>query len=166
MEKSKLSKAVLALVLSGAAALPIAHQFLGEKEGERYTAYRDSSGIPTICRGHTAGVKMGDVATPEDCDRYADEDEEAANAVVDRLIRVPLTEPQRAAAISFCGYNLGPTKCATSTFLRELNKGNRGKACDAILLWYKDRGRDCNIRSNNCYGQVVRREQERDLCLM
>ncbi|HAX8782547.1 TPA: lysozyme [Escherichia coli] len=26
--------------------------------------------------------------------------------------------------------------------------------------WIKDGGRDCRIRSNNCYGQVSRRDQE------
>ncbi|AWN77670.1 hypothetical protein F7F68_27515 [Escherichia coli] len=33
-------------------------------------------------------------------------------------------------------------------------------ACEAIRWWIKDGGRDCRIRSNNCYGQVSRRDQE------
>ncbi|MBW6098696.1 hypothetical protein HT118_26270 [Escherichia coli] len=34
-------------------------------------------------------------------------------------------------------------------------------ACEAIRWWIKDGGRDCRIRSNNCYGQVSRRDQGR-----
>ena len=33
-------------------------------------------------------------------------------------------------------------------------------ACEAIRWWIKDGGRDCRIRSNNCYGQVIRRDRE------
>ncbi|HGW8286316.1 TPA: lysozyme, partial [Escherichia coli] len=32
--------------------------------------------------------------------------------------------------------------------------GDRRGACEAIRWWIKDGGRDCRIRSNNCYGQV------------
>ncbi|WP_252355941.1 hypothetical protein, partial [Escherichia coli] len=35
---------------------------------------------------------------------------------------------------------------------REVQLGYRGQI--------KDGGRDCRIRSNNCYGQVSRRDQE------
>ncbi|HCS4109728.1 TPA: lysozyme, partial [Salmonella enterica] len=51
--KTKLSAAVLGLVLAGASASVILDQFLDEKEGNHTTAYRDGSGIWTICRGAT-----------------------------------------------------------------------------------------------------------------
>lgn len=51
--KTKLSAAVLGLVLAGASASVILDQFLDEKEGNHTTAYRDGSGIWTICRGTT-----------------------------------------------------------------------------------------------------------------
>ncbi|EEV0657526.1 glycoside hydrolase family protein, partial [Escherichia coli] len=78
-------------------------------------------------------------------------------------IRVPLTEPQKAGIASFCPYNIGPGKCFTSTFYKRINAGDRRGACEAIRWWIKDGGRDCRIRSNNCYGQVSRRDQERAL---
>ncbi len=56
-------------------------------------------------------------------------------------------------------YNIGPGKCFPSTFYKRINAGDRG-ACEAIRWWIKDGGRDCRIRSNNCYGQVSRRDQE------
>ncbi|END2078845.1 glycoside hydrolase family protein, partial [Escherichia coli] len=43
---------------------------------------------------------------------------------------------------------------------KRINAGDRRGACEAIRWWIKDGGRDCRIRSNNCYGQVIRRDQE------
>lgn len=51
--KTKLSAAVLALVLGGATADKILDQFLDEKEGVRTIAYQDGRGIWSICRGLT-----------------------------------------------------------------------------------------------------------------
>lgn len=48
---TKLSAAVLGLVLAGAPALMILDQFLNEKEENSLRAYRDGCGIWTICRG-------------------------------------------------------------------------------------------------------------------
>lgn len=41
-----------------------------------------------------------------------------------------------------------------------LETGDRKGACEAIRWWIKDGGKDCRVRSNNCYGQVTRRDQE------
>lgn len=51
--RTKLSAAVLGLVLAGAPASVILDQFLNEKEGNSLTAYRDGGGVWTICRGAT-----------------------------------------------------------------------------------------------------------------
>ena len=130
-----LSRKVLALVAAGATALSIASQFLHEKEGtDRLVAYRDGGGIWTACMGVTKGVKEGDTFTPEQCEQMdADALNEAAD-VVQRIVTVPMTEPERAAVISFCAYNIGYGKCATSTFLRELNAGDRAGACAQLSL--------------------------------
>lgn len=162
---TKLSKAVAALVVAGASATAILNQFLDEKEGTALGAYLDGSRVWTICKGHTAGVKPGDRATREQCDRFFETDVGVAFAAIDRLVKVPMSEPQRAAVTSFCAFNIGPTKCSTSTFLRKLNAGDRVGACREIPRWIFDGGRDCRIRANNCFGQVERRAQEEELCL-
>lgn len=163
--KSSLSPKVLALVLAGASAMTITAQFLPEKEGNELRAYRDAGGVWTICGGLTQGVKPGDVETPEGCARrnraaygkYYDE--------LDRLVKVPLSEPARAGVMSFCTYNIGSHKCRNSTFLELLNEGNKTAACRQILRWIFDGGKDCRIKSNNCAGQVIRRQQEYELCM-
>ena len=148
---------------SGAKA-DILDQFLDEKEGNHTTAYRDGSGIWTICRGATMvdgkPVIPGMKLSKEKCDQVNAIERDKALAWVERNIKVPLTEPQKAGIASFCPYNIGPGKCFPSTFYKRLNAGDRKGACEAIRWWIKDGGRDCRIRSNNCYGQVIRRDQE------
>lgn len=161
-----LSRKVLALIASGASAVVIATQFLHEVEGDRLTAYRDGGGIYTACMGVTEGVKAGDRFTPEQCAKMDAAAVTKAAEVVKRIVTVPLTEPERAAVISFCAYNIGPGKCADSTFLRKLNAGDRAGACAEIKRWIFDGGKDCRIRSNNCYGQINRRQMETELCQM
>ncbi|MGK0735935.1 lysozyme [Yokenella regensburgei] len=162
--RTKLSAAVLGLVLAGAPASVILDQFLDEKEGNSLTAYRDAGGIWTICRGATQvdgkQVVQGMKLTQSKCDQVNAIERNKALAWVDRNIKVPLTEPQKAGIASFCPYNIGPGKCFPSTFYQRMNAGDTKGACEAIRWWIKDGGKDCRIRSNNCYGQVSRRDQE------
>ncbi|EOB6369863.1 lysozyme [Escherichia coli] len=159
-----LSAAVLTLIAAGASAPEILDQFLDEKEGNHTTAYRDGTGIWTICRGAILvdgkPVVPGMKLSREKCNRVNAIERDKALAWVEKNIKVPLTEPQKAGIVSFCPYNIGPSKCFTSTFYRKLNAGDRKGACAEIRRWIYDGGRDCRIRSNNCFGQVSRRDQE------
>ena len=105
-----LSAAVLALIGAGASAPQILDQFLDEKEGNHTMAYRDGSGIWTICRGAT--VVDGKTVFPnmklskEKCDQVNAIERDKALAWVERNIKVPLTEPQKAGIASFCPITL------------------------------------------------------------
>lgn len=165
--KTKLSAAVLALVLGGATADKILDQFLDEKEGVRTIAYQDGRGIWTICRGltHIEGrpVTRGLKLSYSQCKRYDAVERDKAIAWVKRNVTVPLSEPAIAGIASFCPYNIGPAKCFPSTFYKKLNAGDRIGACAEINRWIFDGGRDCRIKENNCAGQPVRRGQESEL---
>lgn len=165
--KTKLSAAVLALVVGGASAPVILDQLLDEKEGNRLTSYQDGLGIWTICRGVTRidgkPVTPSMKLTAEKCRAVNAIENRKALDWVEANVRVPLTEPQKAGIASFCPYNIGPGKCFTSTFYKKLNAGDRPGACAEIKRWIRDGGRDCRIRSNNCFGQIERRDQESEL---
>lgn len=165
--KTKLSAAVLALVLGGATADKILDQFLDEKEGVRTIAYQDGRGIWTICRGltHIEGrpVTRGLKLSYSQCKRYDAVERDKAIAWVKRNVTVPLSEPAIAGIASFCPYNIGPAKCFPSTFYKKLNAGDRKGACAEIKRWIFDGGKDCRVKANNCAGQPVRREQESEL---
>lgn len=165
--RNKLSAAVMCLIVAGASAPTILDQFLDEKEGNSLTAYRDSGGIWTICRGATLvggkRVVKGMKLTKEECDQVNANERDKALAWVEHNIKVPLTEPQKAGIASFCPYNIGPGKCFPSTFYQRINTGDRKGACEAIRWWIMDGGRDCRLtkgQQNGCFGQVERRDQE------
>ncbi len=165
--KTKLSAAVLALILGGATADKILDQFLDEKEGVRTIAYQDGRGIWSICRGLTRiegkPVTQGLKLSYSQCKRYDALERDKAIAWVRRNVTVPLSEPAVAGIASFCPYNIGPAKCFPSTFYKKLNAGDRIGACAEIKRWIFDGGRDCRIKANNCAGQPVRRGQESEL---
>lgn len=164
--RTKLSAAVIALVVGGASAPAILGQFSSEKEGYTLKAYQDGANTWTICRGHTKGVYGGEVATPEQCKEFFLSDIYVSFSDIDKLVKVPMDAPERAAVTDFCTFNIGATRCAHSTFLKYLNAGQRVKACNEIARWVYVGGKDCRMASSNCAGIVTRREQERELCLL
>ncbi len=170
-----LSVIVAALIAIGAPAADIYQQFLHEKEGSRLKAYLDGGSttarrIWTICRGLTRidgkPVFENMVLTREQCDRYDREEQALGLESMRRLAKVPLSEPALAGIASFCIHNVGEPACKKSTFLRLLNEGKRNEACAQITLWIKDGGKDCRNPKNNCGGQIIRRPQEDELCLV
>ncbi len=88
-----------------------------------YIAYPDPGygwKLPTICNGHTKGVKQGDTATKDQCRAFLKEDLSIAAVDVDRCVKVPITQPQRDSLISF-HFNTGAICIADLT--RKLNAG-------------------------------------------
>lgn len=124
-------------------------------EGLRLQAYRCSADVWTIGYGHTAGVRPGDVITPEQADAFLREDVADAERVVGRFVRVPLTQCQFDALVSFT-FNLGSGNLRTSTLLRLLNAGDYPRAAGQLLRWV-------NAGGKRLPGLVRRREAEKAL---
>lgn len=171
--KTFISAAVAGLIAAGATVHTILDQVLEEKEQTRLVAYQDGKGIWTICKGLTRifgrPVARNDRLTAGQCDVLDHEEQARSIAEVRQLVGAKvfdaLSPPAQAGLVSWCGINLGISKCATSTAIRELRAGRRNEACAAITLWIKDGGKDCRDRANNCAGQVPRRQLEDELCL-
>lgn len=140
-----------------AGAISIATAVVSFYEGYEPTAYRDPVGIPTICYGHTATVRMGQTLSQAECTALLQQDLGDAFAVVDRRTKVELPPPTRAALASFV-YNVGAGNFARSTLLRKLNQGDLHGACHELSRWVYAGGRRLN-------GLVKRRATERELCL-
>lgn len=140
-----------------AGAISIATAVVSFYEGYEPTAYRDPVGIPTICYGHTATVRMGQTLSQVECTALLQQDLGDAFAVVDRRAKVELPPPTRAALASFV-YNVGAGNFARSTLLRKLNAGDLSGACHELSRWVYAGGRRLN-------GLVKRRATERELCL-
>ncbi len=148
--KSRLATRAAAGALTAAVAL------VGWYEGRSLVAYIDPVGIPTICEGFTHGVKMGDVATPAQCDALTRQEVARALAVVDASAP-GLPDGPRVALASFV-YNVGPGAYNGSTLLRKLRAGDVIGACKELPRWVYAGGR-------KLAGLVKRRNAEMQICL-
>lgn len=89
-------------------------------EGCRLKAYLCPSLIPTIGYGHTTGVKLGDIITQADAERYLLQDIKRFEQAVTALVTVPVNENQFSALVSFT-FNVGVGAFKSSTLLKKLN---------------------------------------------
>jgi lysozyme len=135
-------------------------------EGFRSYAYDDFApnrparspvrGTLTIGYGETQGVSIGDTITEEAAAeqlmRRLRRDFEPA---IHRLVRVPLTQYQYDALVSFV-YNVGEGNLARSTLLRRLNAGRYDDVPAQLMRWTKSKGVELR-------GLVRRRRDEAEL---
>lgn len=131
-------KLAAALVLSAGGAAAIVHD-----EGNRAKVYLDPIGIPTVCAGHTATVKRADLGktfTEAQCADLLKADTKVAQAAVGRLVKVPISQGQYDALVSFT-FNVGSGALQGSTLLRKLNAGDCRGAAKEFLKWDKAGGK-------------------------
>ena len=139
-----------------ASTISIATIVVSTYEGVETKAYLDPVGIPTICYGHTATAKLGQIKNIEQCDALLQKDLLVAISDVESKVKVSLTIERRAALVSFV-YNVGGTKFSSSTLLRKLNAGDARGACAELSKWVYAGGVKLK-------GLVARRAEERALC--
>ncbi len=114
-------------------------QFVADEEGYVGTVYRDIAGHETIGYGHR--LRPGEVYTALTRDEallLMRADIRTAEAAVDRCVRVPLTQGQYDALVSFA-FNLGGGALASSTLLRMLNTRDYEGAAGQFGRWCKAR---------------------------
>ncbi len=112
-------------------------------EGAALVAYADPVGIPTICYGATRGVRLGQKATPAECEAMLKRDLTYAGKGIAQGVKRPITQDQYDALVSFV-YNVGETQFYRSTLLRKLNAGDCYGAVAEFKRWNKAKGRVLN----------------------
>lgn len=146
------------LGMAGASAITIAGVMLPDLEGVRYEPYYDVAGVLTVCYGHTGrDIIPGKKYTEAECRSLLEKDLIPYDRSVNRSVKVPASEYQKAALITF-SYNIGVTAFEHSSVLRNLNSGNYRAACDGLSQWIYAGGRKWK-------GLMNRREVEREVCL-
>lgn len=133
-----------------------------EHEALRLTAYLPTKDdVWTIGYGHTKTARQGMVITEAQAEQLLRSDLAWVEDVIDRLVKVPLTQNQHDAVGSLI-FNIGEGNFSKSTVLRKLNAGDYRGAADAFLMWNKQRDRQTG-KMNVLRGLTKRRQQERDL---
>lgn len=155
--KSTLTKKLLAYGFTAAVALSGGY-LIAPNEGKVNATYIDPVGIATSCYGHTGPeLKLGQKFTDEQCLDQLAKDLSAHDKQMMNLVRVPLTDYQHAAFLSFA-YNAGVGNFKSSTMLRKLNSKDYEGACEELSKWVYAKKQKLN-------GLVTRRQQEKDMCL-
>jgi GH24 family phage-related lysozyme (muramidase) len=152
---SEPNKKALALILATALAVPA--------EGLRQYAYRDVTGLPTICFGSTTGVRMGDFRTIPECKALLTKEMIRVISAVDSCR--PGLPINVLAAFADAAYNIGPKiacDSSRSTAARYLASGNYAAACRELPKWNKASVAGFLVALP---GLTTRRLMERDVCL-
>lgn len=157
IDRSKLRSSLIAAFL--ALALPL----IGAWEGHRNHAYLDMVGVPTICSGHTKGVKLGDYMTDAQCKTLLRSEvleyREGLHGYFTAETKAQRLPAARDAAYVSLAYNVGIRGAGRSTATRRLNAGDVAGGCHALTWWNKAGGRVVR-------GLVRRRADEYQLCMM
>ena len=130
---NKLTAATLAVSLAGLLSI-------AAFEGMKPVAYRDPVGIPTVCAGHTKGVRIGQVKTENECQELLREDASEAGRHVGKCTTAPVTQAQYDALVSLA-FNIGGPAYCRSTLVRKLNAGDCKGAANEFLRWVRARGK-------------------------
>lgn len=92
-------------------------------EGLSLTAYLCPAGIPTVGYGHTGPeVALGQRVSEQQAEKLLKGDLKSAEQAVAKLVKIPLTQNQFDALVSFT-YNTGAGALGYSTLLKRLNAG-------------------------------------------
>ncbi len=145
-----------------ATATAAATALAGPCEGLRQYAYRDVTGLPTICMGSTKGVKMTDFRTIPECNAMLTVEMRAKVEAVEKCH--PGLPVSVLAAMSDAAYNLGEgVICDRShTVAQYLYKGDFLQGCNALPLYDKARVAGVLVALP---GLTKRRGLERGICL-
>lgn len=123
-------------------------------EGFEPQIYTDAAGYPTIGYGHLirAGENFAHGISHEQAVRLLQQDVAVAERAVARLIRVPLTQGQFDALVSFT-FNLGSGALQRSTLRQKVLRGYHDEVPPEFLRWVWAGGRKLR-------GLIARRESE------
>ncbi len=135
--------------------------FIKRKEGLKPEMYLDSAGHRTIGYGHRVlPNEIEEFRTSIDGNRALQllaRDVEWAEKAVRRSVKVPLSQQQYDALVSFT-YNIGHNGFKESTALKRLNEGEYAQAADAMLMWNKTTDKNGDLVFSD--GLINRRGEE------
>jgi lysozyme len=133
------------------------YQFIEKFEGFSPFVYYDTGGVATVGFGHA--IRPGDdIHTPlmgPDALLLLKKDVNERVPQINRLIKVPLFQPQFDALTSF-SYNVGVGSLRRSTLLKRVNAGQPREVHPCFLVWDK-------IDKKPSKGLRIRREEEANL---
>lgn len=153
---NKISAALLSLSSAGLL-------FLASQENFSQVPYKDTRGVVTNGFGNASINPNQKVTVIKALSDLQQNTSEAGQAVA-KCVTAPLTQNQYDSFVSLA-FNVGSNSFCKSTLVKKANSNDLVGSCNEFNKWVFVDGKDCRIKSNNCYGIVKRRIAERELCL-
>lgn len=145
--------------------------FTAKEEGFVSKPYKDSVGVPTIGIGTTVypdGKRVTLKDKPIDrkqAEQYLKLHMNKDAVRFNRSLQgVKVSQTEYDLYMDFT-YQFGISNWQKSSMLSNLKKGKYVAACKSLLNWHKAGGRDCRVRSNNCYGVWTRQQKRYNACM-
>jgi len=118
----------------------IAIDMIKRWEGFRPLAYLCPANVWSIGYGHTKTAREGMKVTQAEAEALLRQDLDEIVAALATAIRVPLSDQQSAAILSWA-YNVGVGAAQRSTLLRKLNAGDYAAVPEELMRWVRARGK-------------------------
>lgn len=128
----------------------IAGEFVKKWEGLRLKAYHCTASTLSIGYGHTKNVKLNQVITKAEADRFLRDDLVEHAEALAPAVTCKLTEGQYIALLDLA-FNVGVSAVAKSKTLEYLNAGLLEKAKEGFLSFSKQKARkpDGSVKYDN-----------------
>lgn len=124
---------------------------------------RPTVGFGSTFRDDGTPVQMGDTITPPQAVKRSYAHIAKDESRLKQCVTAPLYQHEYDALVDHA-YQYGAAKTCASRIVRLTNQQRYAEACDAYLDWKYAAGRDCSIRSNNCYGVWLRSVERQKNC--
>ena len=121
-------------------------ELIKKHEGVKMVVYADPVGLPTGGVGHLLSeeekklMPIGTPLTMETVDNWLKGDVKEAEEAVRSRVKIPLTQPQFDALVSFT-FNVGAGALGSSQLLRLVNQGLMASASREFGRWVYAKGR-------------------------
>jgi lysozyme len=105
-------------------------------EGLKLHSYKCEAGVWTVGYGHTSTAQPDMVINEAQANLLLKKDLAQFEAAVERLVKVPLSDGQFGALVSWC-FNVGESAASRSSLIRKLNKGDYDSVPGELARWNK-----------------------------
>lgn len=155
--------AALSLSAAGFVGL-IAHEGYSDQAIIPVPGDRPTVGFGSTFRDDGTPVQMGDRITPPKAVARSYAHIAKDESQLKQCVKQPLHQWEYDTLVDHA-YQYGAKATCNSSVVRLVNQGAYAEACQAYLRWKYVAGRDCSVRSNNCYGVWLRSQERVKKCL-
>lgn len=161
--RQRIAAAALSLSAVGFGAL-VAKEGYTDKAIIPVPGDRPTVGFGATFKEDGSPVKMTDTITPPAAVRLALHHIAKNETQLQKCLASPLHQKEYDLLVDFA-YQYGVGAACSSTLVKHTNAQRYAQACEEYARWTYVAGRDCSIRTNQCYGVYLRAQARRAECL-